>query len=214
MIIPGPTPMQPHFDIPEKRPYSPPVHYSRAAMLFHWTIAALVLLVFASALSFSRFNPGEAAYFHAAYRVHMSAGMALLALSVSCVAWRVLHKYPSLPRDMYAATRMLAKLAHILLYVFIIAVPATGWAILSTRNAAAGIFVNFDWPNITYLAQMTYEQRLRLNDCLLGLHAKLSYLGMGLVGLHVAASLYHHFWRGDEVLIRMLPGTRPRMTSR
>lgn len=183
-------------------------------MLFHWSIAALILVEFAFALSFSRFNPGDAWYFRAAYRMHMLAGMALLALSVSSVVWRVLHTYPPLPRGMHAVTRVLAKLAHALLYFFIVAVPVTGWAILSVRNAPAGIFGKLNWPNIGYLAHMTYAQRVRFNDLLLPIHATLSYIGISLVGLHVAASLYHHFWRRDEVLVRMLPGMRTRITFR
>jgi cytochrome b561 len=197
-----------------KRPENPLLYYSRAAMLFHWSIASLILVDFAFALSFTRFNPGDAWYFRAAYRMHMSVGMALLALSVSCVVWRLLHTYPRLPRGMHAATRVLAKLAHALLYVFIVAVPVTGWAILSVRNSAAGMVGRLYWPNIVYLTHMTYEQRVRFNDLLLPIHAKLSYIGMSLVGLHVAASLYHHFWRGDDVLMRMLPGMRTRISSR
>jgi cytochrome b561 len=61
---------------------------------------------------------------------------------------------------------------------------------------------------------MTHEQRVSFNDVLLPIHSTLSYIGISLVGLHVAASLYHHFWRGDEVLARMLPGTRTRITNR
>jgi len=200
--------MQPHFNMPKTRPHNSPVHYGRAAMLLHWSIAALVLFEFASALSFSRFNPGDAVYFHGAYRAHMSAGMALLAMSALCVAWRLLHKYPALVPDMRVATRFLARCVHILLYAFIVAVPATGWAILSARHAPTAIFGKLDWPKIAYVAQLPYEQRSHLNDFLLDMHDKLSYLGVSLVGLHVAASLYHHFWRGDEVLTCMLPGFR------
>jgi cytochrome b561 len=32
-----------------------------------------------------------------------------------------------------------------------------------------------------------------------------SYVLLGLVGLHAAAALYHHFVLGDRVLVRMLP---------
>lgn len=179
-------------------------------MLFHWSIAALVLFEFTSALSFGHFNPGDAAYFRAAYRMHMSGGMALLALSFLCVTWRLLHAYPSLPRDMHAVTRVLAKAAHILLYVFIIAVPVTGWAILSARNSHAVIVGKLSWPSIALLTQMTYEQRVGLNDVLLPIHSTASYFALGLVGLHVAATVYHHFWRGDTVLLRMLPRMKTR----
>jgi cytochrome b561 len=183
-------------------------------MLFHWSIAALVLFELTSALSFGHFNPGDAAYFHAAYRMHMSGGMALLALSLLCVAWRLPHAYPRLPQGMHAVTRVLAKVAHLLLYVFIIAVPVTGWVILSVRNAHTVIVGELGLPNIGFLAQMTYEQRVGLNDVLLPIHSTVSYAGLGLVGLHVTASLYHHFWRGDRVLLRMLPRIRTRTTHR
>jgi cytochrome b561 len=184
--------------------------YSRTAMLLHWSIAALILVEFAFALSFTQFNPGDVWYFRAAYRMHMSAGMALFALSVSCVVWRLLHTYPSLPRDMHWVTRLLATIAHVMLYVFIVAVPLTGWLILSARKAPAAMLGQIHWPNIAYLAHMGYDQRVSINDFLLPIHAKLSYIGLGLVGLHVSAALYHHFWRRDEVLVRMLPGLRSR----
>jgi cytochrome b561 len=193
-----------------KCPQNAPMRYSPIAMLFHWSIAALVLVDFALALSFRRFNPGDVWYFRFAYRMHMSTGMVLLALSASCVVWRLLHRYPPLPPNMHASTRALAKTAHVLLYVFIVAVPMTGWAILSARRAPAAMLGKLNWPNIAYLAHMTHGQRLRFNDLLLPIHAKLSYIGMSLVGLHISAALYHHFWRGDEVLMRMLPGMRSR----
>jgi cytochrome b561 len=38
-------------------------------------------------------------------------------------------------------------------------------------------------------------------------HTWLAWVLLGLVGLHVAAALYHHFVRHDGVLRRMLPGS-------
>jgi cytochrome b561 len=198
--------MQPYLDMPEMCPDNSPVRYGRAAMLFHWSIAALVLFEFASALSFRLFNPGELGYVHSAYRLHMSSGMILLIASLSCVIWRLLHAYPPLPRDMSAITRAMAKSTHILLYVFIIVIPLTGWLILSARRSSpAGILDNFHWPQVALISHSDYSQRVKINDTLMPIHAVLSYAGMCLVALHVLASLYHHFWRGDEVLTRMLP---------
>jgi cytochrome b561 len=190
-----------------------PHRYPPIAMLFHWSIAALVLVDFVTALSFTRFNPGDIWYFRAAYRMHMSAGMALLALSVACVVWRLLHTYPPLPRDMHAVTRALAKSAHALLYVFIVGVPMVGWAILSVRRGPAAILGQLNWPNIAYLARATHDQRVYINDVLVPIHAKLAYIGMGLVGLHIAAALYHHLFRHDGVLMRMLPRRMSRHTG-
>jgi cytochrome b561 len=186
------------------------MRYGSTAILFHWSIAALVLADFCLALSFGWFNPGDAWYFRSAYRMHMSMGMAVLALSVSCVVWRLLHrdKYPLPPGNMHALMRVLAKTTHALLYAFIVAVPLTGWAILSARKTAAAMFGRLQWPNIAYLAEMTRDQRVRVNDFFLPIHTTLSYIGMSFVVLHISAALYHHFWRRDEVLMRMLPGRR------
>ncbi len=38
------------------------------------------------------------------------------------------------------------------------------------------------------------------------LHIKAAYTLLALIGLHILASLYHHFWIRDRVLTRMLPG--------
>jgi cytochrome b561 len=131
--------------------------------------------------------------------------MILLAASLSCMIWRLLHAYPPLPRDMSAITRVLAKSAHILLYVFVIVVPLTGSLILSARSSPVGILGNFHWPQVSLISHSDYSQRVKINDTLMPIHAFLSYAGMCLIALHVLASLYHHFWRGDEVLARMLP---------
>jgi cytochrome b561 len=54
---------------------------------------------------------------------------------------------------------------------------------------------------------MPHADRQFWHEYALPLHTRLSYLGMCLLVLHVVAALYHHFWRRDDVLRRMLPGT-------
>jgi cytochrome b561 len=181
------------------------VHYGRVAMLLHWYIAALVSFEFISAASFRLFNPGDLGYFHAAYRLHMSAGMSLLALSIYSVVWRLLHKYPRLPDDMSLLARILAKGAHALLYMFIFAASLIGWLVLSARQSAAAFFGSFHWPKITSVSELGYPQRVQINATLMPCHSIVAYAGLCLVGLHVLAALYHHFWRGDRILSRMLP---------
>jgi cytochrome b561 len=181
------------------------VHYGRVAMLLHWYIAALVSFEFISAASFRLFSPGDLGYFHSAYRLHMSAGMSLLALSICSVVWRLLNTYPSLPHDMSLFVRILAKGAHVLLYVFVFAASLIGWLILSARQSPAALFGSFHWPKITSVSELGYSQRVHMNDTLMPFHSIVAYAGLCLVALHVSAALYHHFWRGDQILARMLP---------
>ena len=180
--------------------------YDSVAMTLHWAIALLIVLDFAFAMSFSQFNPGDALYLRSAYDLHMSTGACIVMLSVARGVWRLLHRRPPLP-DMGTALRCLAGSAHVLLYVFMIAAPLSGWFVLSLRRQVTSVFGLFRWAWATLpaVATMPPADRAFWHDQLLPLHVWLSYLGMGLVVVHVAAALYHHFWRRDDVLTRMLP---------
>ncbi len=187
-----------------------PLRYSSVAMTLHWLIAALILLDFALALSFSRFDPGDALYFRFAYPAHMSVGMLVLVLSLLRLIWRLLHRVPALPADMGRAVRLLVRGAHALLYVFMLAAPLSGWAVLSVRNKPPLLLGSVHWPNIQFLTDMDHSQRSAIHAAMLPGHIWLSYIGMTLVGAHILAALYHHYFRHDDVLRRMLPGSRLR----
>ena len=47
-----------------------------------------------------------------------------------------------------------------------------------------------------------------LSEQVLWVHGLAAYILLGLVAIHIAAALYHHFIRGDGVLARMLPSLR------
>jgi cytochrome b561 len=188
------------------RPSSPAMRYDCVAMTLHWVIAALILLDFAFAISFSQFNPGDTLYLPSAFALHMSTGLCVLALSVARLMWRLMHTHPPLP-DMGVALRWLARTSHFLLYVFMLAAPLTGWFVLSLRRQLTSVFGLFSWawPTLPAIAAMTRADRQVYHDYLLPLHIWLSYLGMSLVVVHVVAALYHHLYRRDDVLRRMLP---------
>lgn len=187
-----------------------PLRYSSVAMTLHWLIAALILLDFALAISFSHFDPGDALYFGFAYAEHMSVGMLVLVLSLLRLIWRLLHRVPPLPSGMGRAARFVAHGAHALLYVFMLAAPLSGWAVLSLRNKPPVLLGSVHWPNIQFLTDMEHARRSAIHDAVLPGHIWLSYIGMTLVGAHLLAALYHHYFRHDDVLRRMLPGTRLR----
>jgi len=184
----------------------PLTRYDAVAMSLHWVIALLILLDFALAMSFSRFDPGDALYLPAAYELHMSLGGCVLVLSVARVIWRLTHPRPPLP-DMLLPLRWLARASHFLLYVFMVVAPVSGWLVLSLRHKATSVFGLFRWawPSLPAIAHMARPERVFWHDHLLPLHVQMSYVGMCLVALHVTAALYHHFGRRDDVLVRMLP---------
>ena len=188
------------------RPSVYSARYDTVAITLHWAIAALIVLDFLLAMSFSQFNPGDTLYFRDAYPLHMSCGALILALSVARLLWGLAHRRPPLP-DMPWLLRALARASHFLLYVFMIAAPASGWLVMSLRHQRTRVFGLFTWawPTLPALASMPHAQRQLWDDELLPLHTRLSYLGMALLVPHVLAALWHHLIRHDDVLSRMLP---------
>jgi cytochrome b561 len=84
-------------------------------------------------------------------------------------------------------------------------VPLSGWAVLSVRKTPPVLIGMAHWPNIPFLAGMTRAQRVAIYNVVFPGHIQWSYIGMGIVALHVSAAFYHHYWRRDDVLRRMLP---------
>ena len=181
-----------------------PIRYSPVAMTLHWLIAIVILVNFGLAVYFSRLRFGDDDSNQVAYLWHMSTGMCVLVLSVLRLIWRLLHRYPALPRDMGLVARVLAKGAHGLLYVFMLVAPLTGWVVTSLRRQTASMLGVFDWPILPFInTATTHDQRIGIYQATLPAHLVVSYAGIALVAVHVAAALHHHFYRRDDVLRRM-----------
>lgn len=182
--------------------------YGAVSMTFHWLIAALVLTNVVLGLSFDYLQRGSETLLEVVL-VHKSIGLTILVLSVLRLVWRLMHKAPPLPVDMNPALKFLSRAAHVLLYVLIIALPLTGWAIVSASSLGVPThyFGLFDWPNLPYFPTLPREQRAPYHELFEDTHSLLAWTAIALVVLHVGAALFHQFVRRDDVLRRMLPGT-------
>jgi cytochrome b561 len=83
----------------------------------------------------------------------------------------------------------------------VILIPVLGWASASARGWPVVFFGMGNLPAVLPKGSPFGEE---LGD----IHGFLSNLLLVLIGVHVAAALYHHFWIKDRVLLRMLPGAR------
>jgi cytochrome b561 len=171
--------------------------YGAVAMLLHWLIAALIIGMLALGLYMVRLPISlEKLRF---YGWHKEFGLLVLALAIVRILWRSGNVTPSL----LAAVpnywqRLAAHAMHWVLYLFMFAMPLTGWL----KSSAAGLPVSFfGWfvlpdlivPNKTALWLLTKA------------HQWLAYALIAAICAHVGASLWHHFIHKDDVLRRMLP---------
>ncbi len=100
-------------------------------MFLHWTIALLIIANICLGLYFPDLPRADPNNFKLA-QIHKSIGLTILVLSVLRVLWRLVNPVPPLPATMNAALKVLARATQFLLYVLIVAIPLTGWLMVST----------------------------------------------------------------------------------
>ena len=181
--------------------------YDNVAVALHWVIALAIIANIALGLYFGDLPRSDPGKFQLA-QIHKSIGLSVLVLSLARVGWRLSHPVPPLPEDMSAMLRLLARTTQFLLYVLIVAIPLSGWAMASASpfGLPTRFFGLVEWPQIAYFADMTRAQKMPLHERLEDLHALLAWSAIVLVPIYVAGALYHQFVRRDAVVARMLPG--------
>lgn len=195
--------------------------YSSVAILLHWLIGLAILanIPLAWWMTDNLQNPDEASRVFAAYQLHKSIGITVLVLTVLRLAWRLTHRPPPLPEGMRGWERFLARGTHIILYVVMIMLPLTGWAYVSAGwNTQLNVpfavptfwFGLFEWPHIGWVATAPDAERAGAAAAAMETHELLAWIALGLVALHAAAALKHHFFDKDDVLATMLPLLRQR----
>jgi cytochrome b561 len=176
--------------------------YNAVAVSLHWLIALLIIgLIVVAKISHSldeddplRFN---------LIQWHKSFGIAVLALVLLRIVWRLSHKPPALPQHMKVWERLAASTGHLGLYGLMLAMPLTGWALVSASplNLATELFGLIPWPHLPWLENSpdkeVWEYRFSMSHYWLGNGLML------LVAVHAAAALRHQFFLRDGVLSRM-----------
>jgi cytochrome b561 len=90
-----------------------------------------------------------------------------------------------------------AHLTELAIYVFMIAMPLLGWAILSGEGRPVPFF-GLELPALI-------GENRGLAKQLEEIHETIGNVGYFLIGLHAAAALIHHYVQHDSTLARMLP---------
>lgn len=174
-----------------------PSGYGLVSIVLHWTMALLIVAQFALGLAMVRVQDQRLAF--DLIQWHKSFGLLLLGLVLVRIGWRLTGTVPrSLPGP--AWERRAATLVHIGLYVLMVALPVSGWALVSVSVLEIPTFAFY----LVVVPHLPLGVSERAETIWTLLHAYLAYLAIVLVALHVAATLRHHFILRDRVLMRML----------
>jgi cytochrome b561 len=158
-----------------------PLHYSKAQIALHWIVAALIVVQWITHDAMEDFwdavEHGEAGGLPEGPTalIHLGSGATILVLMLARALTRLRFGAPPLPSDLPRIIRLAAHLNHFAFYVLLIATPLAGLAAVFLRSDDAA-----------------------------DLHGTLVWLLILLIGLHVAAVIYHTFVRRDGLIWRML----------
>lgn len=173
--------------------------YSSVAQLLHWLVALFVVAQFALAWTADALPRDERPA--ALMLTHKSIGLTVLVLVIIRLAWRFLHKPPAFPSSMPRAEQWLSRITHWGLYVLLLAMPLSGWLMVS----AAGGQVEWFWL-VSVPAPMGENEAW--GDFFHETHELLCWVLFALAVFHVVAGLWHGLVKKDGVMERMLPARK------
>jgi cytochrome b561 len=182
--------------------------YSAVAIALHWLIALGILTNIGLAWYFGTLKGPEAV---APVQLHKSIGITVLALTLIRIGWRLTHAAPALPPTMHTWEKWAANTVHFLLYVLMLGLPLSGWAMVSAspliRVHPTVLYGVLHIPAVPFPG-LDSDQLHDTHKLLEKTHELLGWIAYATITLHVAAALKHHLIDRDDVLARMIPFLR------
>jgi cytochrome b561 len=179
----------------------PTIHTSRygaVAMVLHWLTAMLVVanLTLGVSMVGLPISPRKLYW----YLWHKTIGLTVFVLTSARLGWRAVRPPPP-PVPMPRWQRRASATSHAALYGLLFLIPISGYL----YSSATGVQVV--WLGLVPLPNLVPKDKA-LGDALRLVHVSLNLLLAGVVLVHAAAALWHHFIHRDAVLRRMLPFVR------
>jgi cytochrome b561 len=168
--------------------------YNRTAIVLHWLIAILVIAQFAWGWWMLGIPKQPVGPRVDAFNLHKSIGMAIFALMVVRILWRVGHPPPPL-RGVPPWQVSAARGNHALLYAALVIQPLAGYL----GSEFSGFPVKFFSVTLPSWA----GKSAMMKDLMSTVHLVTSWVIAATVVVHVGAALKHAFVNRDAVLARM-----------
>lgn len=178
--------------------------YSPVAIVFHWTMAALVFVQLGLGWMMGRVAPGAGKI--AAYEWHFMIGILMLVLAVGRGAWRLLAPGPINDADKPGWKTTASKITHAIFYAALLGLPLSGWAMISAtaREQKLSFLGLVPWPLLPFEA-LSQPQRWAVEAAAEWMHWALIVSLLLLIPIHVGAALRHQFIERSDVLHGMAP---------
>jgi cytochrome b561 len=174
--------------------------YGLIARILHWLIGIAILCMigvgyYMSGLSFSPYK-------FELYDIHKATGFLLCILIIFRLIWRIYNIQPKTVENTPYWQEAAAKLNFKVLYVLTLAMPASGILMSLYGGYEINVFGIFTIP--------AFVKNAKYSGLAAEFHSAFAILIIMSVSLHILGALYHHFYKKDLTLIRMIYGDTKR----
>lgn len=193
----------------QERDYDIPI-YTTAARRFHWLTVFLIAIQFPIGLYMTYrayqmvyvTDQGETktglfdATTNLLYDSHKLLGITIFLVVLLRLIYRLSNGAPPSDRTVPAPLIGISHMTHWLIYLLLVAVPIGGYIGVSYYGALNPFGIPL--PAVTAKDE-------KFAEVVFGWHETGAFILLGLIALHIAASIYHRSVRKDRVVERMLP---------
>ncbi|CAL76638.1 putative Cytochrome b561 family protein [Bradyrhizobium sp. ORS 278] len=169
------------------------------ARALHWVIGPTILVMIAFGWWMNHIPARPDRFFYRS--IHADIGYVLLVLLLARMAWRLFNPTPALPADTPRWLAAVARANQWGLDLVTLAVIMLGWAHSGAHtpdySSWFGVFHVPQFTNPDKEAARAWEDR----------HIFFAYVLLALSVLHIAAAVWHHRVKRDDVALRMVRGT-------
>jgi cytochrome b561 len=177
-------------------PTRTPSKWGGVSMFFHWLIALLIVTLATVGLIMVDMTNSPTKI--SVFQLHKSIGITVLALAALRLVWRLAHRAPAPVAGTPRWQHLAASGTHAALYAMMFVMPISGWLFNSAANFP------LKWFGLVKLPALWGPDRV-VKAWALDVHVYGFYVLAVLVLAHVGAALWHHSFKKDETLVRMLP---------
>lgn len=167
--------------------------YRPGAIVFHWAMFGLVVIVGILGLLHDSWPKQTQAFW---INVHALIGILLWLVLLARFGHRLRHSPPALPAGIGSFSRRLSSPVHLVLYALMFVIPILGFVTFVYHGRA------FDF------GAFELDFGIKKNRSIFGptedIHGYLAYALFALAGLHALVALWHRYILHDGVLGRML----------